>query len=59
MDAVEQTFVIEVGDAKWLRCPGCGKKLIKLLPTTIVQDFPLYCRYCKQEVIVTIPADPR
>lgn len=43
---------------RWLICPGCGKKLVKLLPTTIVQDFPLYCRYCKEEAIVNIPLKP-
>lgn len=43
---------------RWLICPACGKKLIKLLPTTIVQDFPLYCRYCKQETVVNISFKP-
>ena len=43
---------------RWLICPACQKKLIKLLPTTVVQDFPLYCRYCKKEVIVNIPFKP-
>ena len=43
---------------RWLICPGCGKKLIKLLPTTIVQDFPLYCRYCKKEAVINIPSKP-
>lgn len=43
---------------RWLICPACDKKLIKLLPTTVVQDFPLYCRYCKKEVIVNIPFEP-
>ena len=43
---------------RWLICPSCGKKLIRLLPTTSVQNFPLYCRYCKQEVIVNIPLKP-
>lgn len=43
---------------RWLICPACGKKLIKLLPTTVVQDFPLYCRYCKQEAIVNISSKP-
>ena len=54
MDEIEQAFVIKVGDTKWLRCPGCNKKLFKLLPTTIVQDFPLYCRYCKEEIIISL-----
>ena len=43
---------------RWLICPACGKKLIKLLPITIVKDFPLYCRYCKVEAIVNIPSKP-
>ena len=43
---------------RWLVCPGCGKKLIKLLPSTVVQDLPMYCRFCKQEAIVNIPPKP-
>ena len=43
---------------RWLICPGCGKKLIRLLPTTIVQDFPLYCRYCKIEAVINTPPKP-
>lgn len=43
---------------RWLTCPGCGKKLIKLLPTTAAQNLPLYCRFCKQEAIVNIPLKP-
>ena len=54
MNMTEQSFAITKGDTKWLVCPACGKKLIKLLPTTIVRDFPLYCRYCKKEVIISL-----
>lgn len=40
--------------AQWLRCPHCGGKLLKRLPTTEARDLPLYCKRCKRESILNI-----
>lgn len=41
----------------WLRCPRCGqKKVQRVLSTTRVTALPIYCRRCKCESIVNIPA---
>ena len=32
----------------FLICPKCGKKTnTKVLPETVLKDFPLYCNRCK------------
>lgn len=42
-------------DSQWIRCPRCGGKTrVKMLPTTIMRDFPLYCYHCKKETIVNV-----
>ncbi len=41
----------------WLRCPRCGqKKVQRVLSTTRATALPIYCRRCKCESIVNIPA---
>ena len=36
-------------------CPKCGHATqVKILPTTALVDFPLFCKYCKQETIVNM-----
>ena len=36
-------------DSFWVRCPVCGGKTrIKVLPETVLLNFPLYCPKCKQ-----------
>lgn len=38
---------------KWVCCPYCGSKTrIKLLPTTELKDFPLFCPKCRRTVLV-------
>ena len=35
-------------------CPICGRTTqVRVLPGTILVDFPLYCKRCNQESIVT------
>lgn len=29
---------------RWYECPVCGHKLIKIRPTSIMRDVPVYCR---------------
>lgn len=39
----------------WYRCPKCGfPKMLKLRADTKVQNFPGYCKRCKQESIINI-----
>ena len=36
-------------------CPKCGHATqVKILPTTALVDFPIFCKYCKQETIVNM-----
>lgn len=45
---------MNVSNETWLLCPICGAKTrLRLLPRTVLQDFPLYCPKCKRESIIT------
>ena len=38
---------------KWILCPLCGGKTrVKLREDTILENFPLYCPKCKQEMLI-------
>ena len=42
---MESTFVL---------CPLCGGKTrLKLLPETVLRNYPLFCPKCKKEVIIS------
>ncbi len=41
-------------DNKWLLCPICGQKVMKLLPSTTATNLPIYCKRCKQETVMNI-----
>ena len=42
---MESTFVL---------CPLCrGKTRLKLLPETVLKNYPLFCPKCKREVIIS------
>ena len=37
----------------WVRCPVCGcKTRTKVLPDTVLENFPLFCPKCHHETIV-------
>ena len=41
--------------AEWIQCPVCGKKTNnKMRIDTILLNFPLYCRKCKHETLITV-----
>lgn len=48
-------------DEKWSKCPICGNpKMFKMRKDTILINFPSYCKYCKQESIITnIKIEPK
>ena len=40
---------------KWLLCPICGNKTrLKLREDTILENFPLYCPKCRQEILINV-----
>ena len=42
---MESTFVC---------CPLCGGKTrVKLLPDTVLQNYPLFCPKCKREIVIS------
>ena len=40
-------------EATFVLCPICGGKTrLKLLPETVLKNYPLFCPKCKKEVII-------
>lgn len=40
-------------ESQWVICPLCkGKTRLKLLPDTVLRNYPLFCPKCKNEVII-------
>lgn len=38
----------------WILCPNCGAKTrVRLLPDTVLRNFPLFCPKCRQESIIS------
>lgn len=37
--------------AQWVKCPFCGKKIMKALPDTRAYNVLVYCRGCKRELL--------
>ena len=34
-------------------CPKCGRPTsVRILPTTVLFDYPLFCKHCKDAVVV-------
>ena len=39
-------------EEKWILCPTCGAKTrLRLLPSTVLRNFPLFCPKCRRECI--------
>ena len=48
------------GKDRWIPCPVCGRKrLFHLLPGTTGEKIPIWCRYCKREIVIHIAKDGR
>ena len=40
-------------ERKWLLCPVCDSKTrLKIRLDTVLENFPLYCPKCKQEMLI-------
>ena len=40
-------------EERWVLCPRCGAKTrLRLLKSTVLQNFPLYCPKCRRESII-------
>lgn len=38
-----------------LVCPKCGQPtMFRILPTTVLIDFPLYCKHCRRETVISL-----
>jgi hypothetical protein len=59
-DALHNSPAYDIINAeqKWLTCPCCGKRLLKVLPDTSARNLLLFCRKCKAETLVNIPTQP-
>ncbi|EAD5717938.1 conjugal transfer protein [Listeria monocytogenes] len=42
-------------ETKWIMCPICKNKTrVKIRENTILDNFPLYCPKCKQEILISV-----
>lgn len=42
-------------ERKWLLCPVCDNKTrLKIHLDTVLENFPLYCPKCKQEMLINV-----
>lgn len=40
---------------EWIPCPVCNNKTrTKVRKETVLQNFPLFCSKCKQEIIINV-----
>lgn len=46
---------MDIEETQWITCPKCGKQTrVKVKETTVMQNFPLFCTWCKQEILVNV-----
>lgn len=43
---------IYVDENGWGLCPVCHTKVLKVTTTTVLKDFPVYCKKCKTDHLV-------
>lgn len=44
---------------KWFDCPLCGRtRILRLRPDLQARNLPVYCRACRDEIIVNIWSEP-
>lgn len=56
MQSEAKSVILHVEHGKAV-CPACGRLTTTvILPETQLENFPLYCKKCKHETLVTYPA---
>ena len=53
---LQSNLIVQDG---WGRCPNCGKKCIKVNQNTILVNYLMYCKNCKNEHDVTWRYEPK
>ena len=40
-------------EERWILCPACGAKTrLRLLPSTVLRNFPLFCPKCRYTCVI-------
>ena len=40
-------------EERWILCPACGAKTrLRLLPSTVLRNFPLFCPKCRYSCVI-------
>ena len=51
---------MNINSKGYICCPQCGEKTkTKVLPETVLMQFPLYCQRCKKESIINLRTQAR
>lgn len=49
---------MRVNEKGFICCPLCKKPTkTKVVPETVLKHFPLYCTWCKKEIIIDMQSD--
>lgn len=44
-----------MGDARWLFCPCCNRKVkVKVRADTVLLNFLLFCPWCKKQFLINL-----
>ncbi len=44
-----------MNNVEWILCPKCHNKTrVKIREDTVLENFPLYCPKCKQEMLINV-----
>lgn len=52
MQTQDKTVMLKTEQGRAV-CPVCGRRMqVQILPSTVLVDFPLYCKKCGQTTVV-------
>lgn len=56
----QEEITMNINSKGYICCPKCGEKTkTKVLPETVLMQFPLYCQRCKKESIINLKMQAR